>query len=77
MVKFGSSLKCLACAAALLSLCAGCGGISAAKTINPLMFFLPVPGLVDAKSIQSTNASPRIVAAVQPQGPKMEVALAK
>ena len=72
MVKFGSSIKCLACSAALLLLCAGCGGIATTQTISPLMFFLP--GFVEVKS---TNASPGIVAAVQPAEPKTELALAK
>jgi hypothetical protein len=72
MVKFGSSIKCLACSAALLLLCAGCGGFAATPSFSPLMFFLP--GLVDAKN---TNAAPRSVTAVQPQDPKTELALAK
>lgn len=74
MVKFGSSRKCLLLLALPLLLCAGCGGIATTQTINPLMFFLPVPGLVDATS---TNHSPRMTAPLKSSEPNMELAQAK
>jgi len=70
-VKVGSCIKCLACSAALLLLCAGCGGISTMQSVSPLMFLLPGYGFVDAHS--STNAPTRVVA-VKSLDSKMELA---
>jgi hypothetical protein len=46
-VKAGSIIKCLALAAVIPLIGAGCAGIATTQTISPLMFFLP--GLVDTK----------------------------
>jgi len=72
-VKVGSCIKCLTCSAALLLLCAGCGGISTMQSVSPLMFLLPGYGFVDAHSTNSTNAPTRVVA-VKSLDSKMELA---
>jgi hypothetical protein len=58
----------------LLLLCAGCGGIAAEPSFNPLLFFFPAAGLfTDA---HATNAPSRVVA-VKPLDSTMELAQAQ
>jgi hypothetical protein len=57
-VRFTRKLTCLLALAVAALYCAGCGGISASRTVSPLDFLLP--GILKNEPANCTNALAKV-----------------